>query len=118
MKCRDEARLKLGTGDRGVKKTYGLLGLFDAGFDLLECRLEFIVDYIDLMFADDGDGRLSSELLRARPAQAPIPSHSVGTRDRATTMGGIGIKGVSIERSDHAVSRRRIFEMEIDGEGG
>lgn len=70
------------------------------------------------MFANDGDGRLSSELLWARSAQAPVPSHSVGTRKSATTMGGIGIKRVSIERPGHAVSRSRIFEMEFDEEGG
>jgi hypothetical protein len=32
-------------------------------------------------------------------------------------MGGGGVKGVSEERSAHALSRSRIFEMKFDGRG-
>lgn len=70
------------------------------------------------MFSDDGDGRLGGELFRARPTQAPVPSHGVGTRNRATTMGGDGVKSRSAERAAHALSRSRIFEMKIDERGG
>lgn len=69
------------------------------------------------MFPHNGDGRLWGELFRARPTQAPVPSHGVGTRDRATTMGGNGVKSRSAESPSHALSRCRIFEMKIDGRG-
>jgi hypothetical protein len=67
------------------------------------------------VLADDGDGRLGGELFRARPAQAPVPSHSDGTRKRATTMGGGWVKWGSLERSGHALSRSRSFVMKFDG---
>lgn len=79
--------------------------------------MDVIVDGIDFVFPDDGNGRLRGELFRARPTQAPVPSHGVGTRNRATTMGGDGVKGISEERSVHALSRSRIFEMKFDGRG-
>jgi hypothetical protein len=69
------------------------------------------------VLADDGDGRLGGELFRARPAQAPVPSHSDGTRKRATTMGGGWVKWGSLERSSHALSRNRSFVMIFDGRG-
>lgn len=105
-------RLKI-SGSWG--QTHRLLSLFDTGLDLLECRLNLIFYEIDLVFADDGDGRLGGELFRARPAQAPVPSHSDGTRKRATTMGGGWVKWVSLGRSGHALSRSRSFVMKFDG---
>lgn len=109
--CRDEAKIRC----RGA--THRFLGLFDAGFDLLKGCLELVVDLIDLVLANNGDGRLGGELLGARPAQAPVPSHSVGAGKRATTMGRRGAKWRLIERSDHAHSRRRIFVMKCNGRG-
>lgn len=76
-----------------------------------------IVYNVDLVLADNGDGRLGGELFRARPAQAPVPSHSDGTRKRATTMGGRWVKWGSIERSGHALSCNRSFVMKFDVEG-
>lgn len=69
------------------------------------------------MFSDDGNGRLGGELFRARPTQAPVPSHGVGTRKRATTMDGDGVKSRLIECPAHALSRGRIFEIEFDERG-
>ena len=69
------------------------------------------------MFSDDGDGRFGGELFRARPTQAPVPSHGVGTRKRATTMGGDGVKSRSVGRSAHALSRNRVFKIKFDERG-
>lgn len=73
------------------------------------------IEGIDLVLPDDGDGRLGGELLGARPAQTPVPSHSVGEGKKATTMGRKGAKWRSIERSDHEHSRKRSFVMKSDG---
>lgn len=80
--------------------------------------MDLIVYDVDLVLADNGNGRLGGELFRARPAQAPVPSHSDGTRKRATTMGGGWVKWGSIERSGHALSCSRSFVMKFDEEGG
>lgn len=109
--CRDEAKIRR----RGA--THRFLGLFNAGFDLLEGCLKVVVVGIDLVLPDNGDGRFGSELLGARPAQTPVPSHSVGEGKRATTMGRWGAKWRSIERSDHEHSRERSFAMKSDGRG-
>lgn len=73
-----------------LNRTYGFLGFFDAGLDLLQRALELIVEGIDFVLVDDGDGCLGGELLGACPPQAAVPGHSVGRRDRATTMGDTG----------------------------
>lgn len=80
--------------------------------------MDLIVYHVDLVLADNGDGCLGGELFRARPAQAPVPSHSDGTRKRATTMSGGWVKWGSIERSGHALSCNRSFVMKFDKDGG
>lgn len=80
--------------------------------------MDLIVYDVDFVLADNGDGRLGGELFRARPTQAPVPSHSDGTRKRATTMGGKWVNWRSIERSDHALSCSRNFVMKFDEEWG
>ena len=76
MSSRDWTRdgLKLAGGN----STHGLLGLLNTCFNLLYTILQFILDDVDLMFPDDGNGCFGSELFRARPPHSPVPSHELG----------------------------------------
>ena len=56
--------------------THRLLGFLNAGLNLLYGGLEVIVDEVDLIFVDDGDGGLGGELFGARPPHSPVPSHA------------------------------------------
>lgn len=67
---------------------YRFLRLLNPGLNLLEGTLGLIVDGVNLVFADDGDGSLGGELFRARPPQSPVPSHpNFWDAIRPATMG-------------------------------